>query len=138
MKIEEARVAAYTAIQAAVQTITPIPPVQWDNRNLIDPSNQTAPYIAVDFVIQNAEQMSLGATKVVRYTGVIALIVCLKQGSGIATATVMLDKLCLALGMKSFGSLYTHAASPLRPVLEDGWHIQPLSVPMWFDDIVVD
>lgn len=137
MNVEAARVAAFNAVSAAAATITPVPPIDWPNRNLIDYSKQVDPYLGVDFIVGRSLQKSLGtADRLVRYFGQISIIVCIKEGGGTATPTVMLDKLILGLGMKSFSGLNTEAATPLRPVLEKGWHVQPLVVPCWFDDVL--
>ena len=136
MNIGAARVAAYQAVSAAVGALSPVPPVQWDNRNFIDTSTQVDPFLVVEFEVGNSLQKSLGNLKVVRYFGQIALLVCVKEGEGIAKVTSIADPLCLALGMKNFGGLITEAVKPQRPVPDKGWHMQPLSVVFWFDDIV--
>lgn len=136
MKIEEARVEAYEAVVAAAAGLSPVPAIQWDNRYVIDMASQQDLFLAVDFVIGAAHQMSLGQTRVVRYWGQIAITVNIKEGQGIHKVTQVLDVLCLALGMKSFNGLNTQAATPQRPLLEKGWHVQPLGVPFWFDDVV--
>jgi hypothetical protein len=137
VKIEQARVALYDALAAAVATLNPVPAIEWDNRFAVDMSQQTAPFLCVEFIVGAAVQKSLGMTKVVRYIGQLAVIVNIKEGQGIARVTVILDALCLALGMKNLSGLQTEAAMPQRPVLDKGWHIQPLVVPFWFDDVVV-
>lgn len=137
MNLEQARAAAYTAFEAAVGTISPVPPIQWPNREGIDRSQQTAPYVALDFVIGRSVQKSLGTSnRTVRYVGMLAILVCVKEGAGLATPTQMLDKLILGLSLKNFSGLQFESAYPQRPTLEDGWHIQPLAVPFYFDDLL--
>ena len=137
MNIESARSAAYSAVNSAVATLNPVPKVDWDNRFLVDRNNQTAPFLAVDFMLGSGVQKSLGEAKVVRYIGQLAIAAYIKEGAGIATVTTMMDTLAHALGMKTFSGLNTQAAVPQRSLVVDGWHIQPLAVPFWFDDLVV-
>lgn len=137
MKLEAARAAAYTALNTVAATINPVPPIDWDNRILVDHSTQTAPYLAVDFLVATGIQKSLGQTKVVRYIGRLVILICVKEGTGTAVALSMADTLAAGLQMTSFSGLMTEAAMPDRSFTEDGWYYQPLQVPFWFDDIVV-
>lgn len=138
MMLEAARVALYDATEAAILAMTPVvPDVQWDNRNLIDMGVQTDPFIAIEFIVGSGVQMSLGYTKVVRYTGMLAIVIMVREGEGISTSLKMADQLCPALQMRNIGGVVTQAAMPQKPSDLNGWHYRPIALPFWFDDIVV-
>jgi len=133
MNTSEAREAIYTALVAAIPAGTP---VIWDNRDTFDLNNDQRMHIRTEFIVHASEQKSLGQLKVVRRQGVLALMVCVKEGTGTAQAIDLAVVLCSALQMKSFSGLQTKAASPERSAKVKGWHLQPVSVPFWFDELV--
>lgn len=137
MMQEAARIALYQAASVAISTLDPVPKVQWDNRNLIDMGSQVDPFLCVDFLVGSGVQKSLGNTKVVRYTGMLAMIALIKEGQGVSAAIRMIDSLAHALQMRSIGGVITEAAMPQAAKDIGGWHHRPLVVPFWFDDIVV-
>lgn len=136
MKAEEARIAAYGAVQAALATLQPSVQVEWDNRFQVDRSTQTEPFVLIDFVLGDGVQKSLGSVKVKRYIGQLAILIYVKEGSGISTALKILDHLT-TIEMKNYGGLCMQASRPQAPIEDQGWHVRPLGVPFWFDDVVV-
>jgi hypothetical protein len=137
MMQEAERIALYQAASVAISTLDPIPQVQWDNRDLVDMGKQVDPFLCIDFVVASGVQKSLGNVKVVRYTGMLAMLALIKQGQGISAAVKMIDSLAHALQMKNIDGVVTEAAMPQAPKDINGWHHRPLVVPFWFDDIVV-
>ncbi len=136
MKQEQARAALYAATASAISNLTPTPAVQWDNRNLVDMGSQVDPYLAVDFVVSGGSQKSLGKTKVVRYLGMLVICAAAREGQGVKLLLQWLDALTSPLQMRDIGGVVTQAAMPQAPKDVLGWHIRPLALPFWYDDIV--
>lgn len=125
------------AVQAALATISSAPLVEWPNRESVDLAQQTEPFIGVDFIVGDSLQKSLGTSnRVVRYFGMLTLTINVKLGAGLAVPTQLIDKFVLGLALKNFSGLQFEEVKPRQPLMQDGWHIQPLTVPFYFDDLL--
>lgn len=129
--------AAYSALYAALASALPAgTPVLYDNRQTLDLSTEQRRHVRTEFIITSGAQKSLGAVKVKRFQGVLAMLVCEKEGGGVLSALDLADTLGAALEMRNFSGLQTQAYSMERSAVVKGWHLQPVSVPFWFDEVV--
>lgn len=136
MNIEQARSILYTELAGVVAGLTPVPAICWDNRNTVDLGTSQEPHVEVEFIVHSSSLKSLGRTKVFRYDGVLALLIRIKSGEGIAKATTWATGLCSGLQTRNFSGLQTKEAKPQKSGVEAGWYLLPVSVPFWFDEVV--
>lgn len=135
MQLDDAQIELRTALLAALPEGFP---VLWDNRNSLDLGSEQRTHIRTEFIVHDSVQKSLGNTKVVRYLGVYALLICVKEGTGTAEAVSLATTVISALQFRSLNGLQIKEVSPERAVCNKGWYQLPVGAAFWFDEIVVN
>jgi hypothetical protein len=136
MGLDAIRQALVTAVEAAKTSFTDYPLViEYTNNNKIDPQTQVNPYLIVDVKFMGGEQADLSDHPRHRWTGVLALQACAKQGQGTAKLNKVLDHFYPLLQGKSFSGVRTYLADYGRTSEQLGWHQASLYIPFWCDQI---
>jgi hypothetical protein len=135
MSREVAQTDISTAIQAAAAawpgyTVA----VDYENRDFIDFTAQVNPYLAVDIVYYDGQQMDLGAAPLVGIYGQIMLAVCVQTGRGTSDANKLMDYFTSALQLKNWSLVRTKVARPQRSVDRLGWHCLVTLVDFWYHE----
>ena len=122
MNREPARVEIVTAISAAAQAWTSyICQVDYDNKDHVDYATQLNPYLAVDIVYMDAQQMDLGTNPIVQAYGNIMLAVSVKEGKGTSQANLLMAHFTSALQFKLWPLVETYVARPQPNAYRKGW-----------------
>lgn len=133
MSYEQARTDIATVVQAiktawASYTLN----VEMDNRNSIDYSTQTDPFLQVETVYISGEQLDMGDSPKVAQYGQIILSAVSKDGTGSVNGIALLDFVIPYFEMKDFTCIRTRAAEPQAARLANGWYYQPVIINFWF------
>jgi len=137
MSLEVIRQSLVTAVEAAKvgfsggYTLL----IEYDNRVAIDTQTQQNPYLMVSVKVIDGDQIDLHTNPTQRFTGQMYVTACVKEGTGTAKATQLLDHFYPRLQLKAFGPVRTRMAVPTRPVPNLGWMLYPVIVPFWMDKI---
>lgn len=134
MTFEDARAAIYgrsTAWTASHSSVI----VQYENRAQVDLATARDPYLQLDIMLNDGEQLQLGDPKGMRYRGGIWLSVWQREGSGVKPGVIWLGELALLFRTTSFGGVNTQGPMPVPSHAQKGWFGQILRVPFWFDDL---
>jgi hypothetical protein len=125
--IEQAR-AAWNAGGHGYQLL-----VDYENRNAVDLASQVDPYLAVDIVFRDGEQIDLGDSPVVCDDGQIMLAVGVKEGSGTQKASELLDFIRPYLQLRDDipNGVRTRVGRPQPPKTLVGFYYLPLVVGFW-------
>ncbi len=107
--------------------------VDYDNKDRIDLESLTTPYVCVDIVWLDGQQMDLGRQPLVTDYGQIVVAAGVKEGGGTNSLLKLLDhfKPYLQLRDNIGASVRTEAAMLTRPVTRRGFYFQPMLVPFW-------
>lgn len=135
MQLNDAQIALRVALIAA---LPPDLPVLWDNRYSFDLGTEQRTHLRTELIVHDAVQKSLGNVKVVRYLGVYAMLVCTREGNGVAEAISLATTIISAMQFKNLGGLQVKEVSPERAVCNKGWYQLPVSAAFWFDEVVVN
>ncbi len=134
MSLEANRAAIVAACEAARAAWTEYDlKVEYDNRHTVDLAAQVDPYLMVDIVYLDSEQMDLnGATPLVGDFGQIMLSAGVKEGMGSAGVVKLLQHFRPYLELKdSLGAVRTRVAKLTRPITVRGFYYQPMLVSFW-------
>lgn len=134
MSMQNANRAIRTVIEAAKTAWTDYTlKVDYENRDATALADQTNPYLAVDIVWLDGEQLDLGPSPLTEKIGQIVLAVGVKEGAGTDKVLKLLDHLETYLEMKdNIGSgVRTHASVPTKARVFKGFYYQPLIIPFW-------
>lgn len=136
MNRDEARLALTNAILALQATYPGGIPVELPNQKEVSPTERT-PYLRVVIRYQGGEQASLGRTvKHHRSYGHLLLEACVGAGTGTKVANDILQHFVPTLHMSdAHGGVRTMGAMPVGEVERDGWHVSPVIIPFWFDEL---
>lgn len=118
------------AIQAAWTTYTLI--IELDNRDQVDQSTQTNPYLQASISMLSAEQADMGDRPLVEQRGQIVLSVVAKEGTGMAPSTALLDFITPYFDLKAFGLVKCHAVQAYKSKSFKGWEYSPLLINFYF------
>lgn len=122
MSLETIRQNLVTAVETAKSTFVTYPlVVEYDNRQLVDYSTQTNPFLCVEVKFIEGEQADLSSAPIHRYYGVLLLVAKGKVGSGTAKLLTLLDHFHPLLQRGSFGMTRTHMATFAPAKEADGW-----------------
>lgn len=135
MKFEDARAAIAGRLNTAMTTSYPAIKVQYENRLGVDLATQVEPYVDAQVKFSDGDQMNMSPTPGSRYRGGIYLSVCVKEGEGTAEAFVLLGFLADTFKTTRFSGVTTAAVVPLPGRGANGWYVETLRVPFWFDDM---
>jgi hypothetical protein len=134
MKFDAARSAIYSRLDSAMNTNHPGVPVLYENRLNVDLALQSAPFVACEILFNDGEQVSMEISPVVRYRGSIWLAVAAKRGDGIKGQLTVLATLADTFKTVVFGGVTCHAPRPMPGFLKDGWYLESIRVPFYFND----
>jgi hypothetical protein len=130
-----ARVDIVTAVQAAATSFAAFPVVvDYDNKNMVDYAAQVKPYLAVDIVYYDGQQMDLGINPLVGAYGQIALAVCVQEGKGVLPSELLMDHFVSNLQLKQWSLVKTHAAKPQPSVVRKGWYCTVTLINFWYHE----
>jgi hypothetical protein len=107
--------------------------IEYDNRDSVDLAALTDPYLMVDIVWGDAQQMDIGQRPLVSDYGSIIVAAGCKVGAGKAPLLALLDFFRPYLQLRNpLGTVKTHVAHvDPRPVEKDGYYYQTMTVPFW-------
>lgn len=134
MDFATARAAVYSRLKTYMDASHPGTKVGYQNRNQIDLATQTAPFITVELVWNDGEQVSMGDLPRARFRGAAWLAVHVKQGSGAAISDGFLKGLSDLFRTKAFSGVTTMVPIPVPARPAEGWEASALRVPLYFDD----
>lgn len=126
-----------TAIETARLTWVGFPLlVEQENRTVIDHATQVNPYVAVDVLFDDADQLDLGPSPLQRVLGRVYLCVAVKEGEGVAKSTQVMEHMIKSLSFKAWTLVQTKVASPRNPVARKGWYCLLTTVDFWYHEPV--
>lgn len=134
MSNEACRLAIITQFETAMTAYptSPKPLVQYENRNLVDTSTQTLPFIGIDIVNINGHQLELGSAGIsVQYGQIIVTAFC-KENTGSRDAGLLLDYFLPYFDKKELGIVRTQSAMYSKAKTVKGWQGYPVTVPFWW------
>lgn len=134
MDFDAAREAVYVRLKTHMDANHPATLVGYENRNQIDLATQKAPFVTVELVWNDGEQVSMGETPRARLRGAVWLAVHEKEGAGVAATNALLMSLFNLFRTKSFSGITTMMPIPVPARPAEGWRAQALRVPLYFDD----
>jgi hypothetical protein len=113
------------AVQSAVDAHTAYPlAVESDNRNAIDQATQNDPYLKVEIVFLDGDQIELGETNVLmEQWGQVWLCAVCKDGTGALRSLELLDFMRPYFERKRLGTVTCRAVTSVKPKEVKGlWH----------------
>lgn len=131
MNYEQARTTLASMIQAAVSDQAGLV-VEWDNLQ-IDINATANLYLRVEYVWDDAGQITLGEQPLHRTTGSVFLTLLAKDGTGPSGVTKLMSTLTDRLKWRNESGLVTRVPTPGRRQRRDGWMSQELHLPFYFD-----
>jgi hypothetical protein len=132
MSLVQARLDIANAVQAVKTAWVTYPlVVETDNRNSVDYSTQSNPFLQVDVNFIDGEQLDLSATPRTITYGQIILSAVTKDGAGSLQGLTLLDFAIPYFQMQDFPVVRTKAAEPQRSKLLRGWYYQPVLINFW-------
>jgi hypothetical protein len=134
MDFESARAAIYGRLDTYWTATHPSIPVQYENQKTVDLATQTEPFISCDVVYVDGAQIALADPPGTRWSGAVWLSSWVKEGGGTAGANAHMKEFSDLFGMKIFGGVNTKAGRRVPSNPHNGWYIQSIRVPLWFDD----
>lgn len=124
------------AIEAARAAWTPYNlVVEQENRDIIDQVTQVNPYVGVDVVFYDGQQMDLGPDPLQGVYGHIFLAVCTQEGKGTSGVTPVMDYMSKALSRKTFSLVKTMVPKPQPYVIKKGWYCQISLINFWYHEL---
>lgn len=106
--------------------------IEYDNRFYVDLALQVNPYLMVDIIYNDSEQMDLGKQPMVCDYGWIVFAAGVKEGSGSTGLLALLQHFRSYLELKdNLGTVRTHVAKLTKPNTVNGFYYQPMMVPFW-------
>lgn len=127
--IEKAKADWATAGNYALQ-------IEYDNRETVDLTTLTDPYLMVDIMWQDGQQMDLGVRPLVTDYGHIVLAAGVKEGGGSLALVELLEFLRPYLQLRDdLGPVRTQTAAVQKPVYRGGFYYIPMLVPFWTTEV---
>ena len=124
------------AIEAARAAWTAYPlVVEQENRDVIDQVTQVNPYVGVDVVFYDGQQMDLGPDPLQGIYGQIYLAVCTQEGKGTSGVTPLMDYMNKALSRRTFSLVKTAVPKPQPYVIKKGWYCQISLINFWYHEL---
>lgn len=110
--------------------------VELDNRDQVDQSTQTNPYLQVEFDFIHAEQKDLADAPLVQQDGQLLMCVVCKGGTGTAAADALVDFVTPYFDLKVFNGsnvvIHCRAVEVMRGKELNGLWYQPMLVNFWY------
>lgn len=126
--IVDAMVAAHSSYLLAVEM---------PNRDLIDQTTQTNPYLKVQLKWLNGQQMDLADKPLVGQFGQILISACVRKGAGEKGANELLDFCTPYFELKDLTVIRTKIFEPQNFVEFEGWWYANALVNFWFHRVSV-
>lgn len=133
MDFEDARAAIYGRLDTYMTASYAGTKVQYRNRNTVDLAKQTAPFVSLEIVWNDGEQVEMGPNPRGRMRGAAWLGVWVKEGQGVKVGGQIMSALTRLFKTVSFGGVTAMMPVPLPPADQKGWEAQRLRVPLYFD-----
>lgn len=107
--------------------------VDYENSSALDLSQQVVPYLAVDIIFRDGEQIDLNPEPNIMDDGSIVVAAGVKEGLGTQQAERLRDFIRPYLQLRDdlAHGVRTHAAKPYPPRTAKGFYYLPLSVTFW-------
>lgn len=107
--------------------------VDYDNLSVTDLATQEDPYLMVDILWGDSQQLDLGESPLVADYGLIALAAGVKEGQGTASLLKLLYHFRPYLQLRdNLGVVRTRAAGlAQKPVVRGGFYYMTMMVPFW-------
>jgi hypothetical protein len=110
--------------------------VEYPNRDPINLATQTNPFLKVDIVFMDGEQLDLGDRPLTRNWGQIILAAGGKFGTGQVPLLKLLRHFRPYLQLRdNLGSVRTAVAKPQNARTHLGWHYEIESISFWLDEV---
>ena len=109
--------------------------VEQENRDIVDQVTQSNPYVGVDVVFYDGQQMDLGPAPLQGIYGQIFLAVCTQEGKGTSGVTPLMDYMNKALSRKAFALVKTGVPKPQPYVIKKGWYCQISLINFWYHEL---
>jgi hypothetical protein len=111
--------------------------VDYENFNEVDLSSQVNPYLAVDIVFRDTNQLDLGLAPILRDDGQIMLAVGVKEGGGTQEASRLLDFIRPYLQLRTdlLNGVRTHESKVQPPRRVAGFYFVPVVIGFWQDAV---
>lgn len=105
--------------------------IEYDNRRELDLATLTDPYVMVDVVWHDGQQMDLGSRPLVTDYGSLILASGVKEGGGTFELVRLMEFFRPYLQLRDDIGVRTHAAALQKQVYRDGFCYQPMLIPFW-------
>jgi hypothetical protein len=107
--------------------------VDYENSVAVDLSQQTAPYLAVDIIFRDGEQIDLNPNPTLCDDGTIVVAAGIKEGLGTQQVERLRDFIRPYLQLRDnlAHGVRTQAGKPYPPRIVKGFYYLPLSVTFW-------
>lgn len=135
MTFDDAVKAVYARLDAFVGASLSSLPVRYENRLEVDLAKETDPFLTCEVVFSAGSQVSLGHTPVARYSGAVWLSRWAKEDTGTVAGWADLALLSTHFKARDFSGVRTSVPIPIPSRAQDGWHVQAVRVPFYFDDL---
>lgn len=140
MSLEAAVKGIRTAIEAAKTAWDAVPgnyvlQIEHDNRTTVDLAALTTPYLMVDILWQDGQQMDLSTRPMTTDYGHIALAAGVKEGGGTLELIRLLDFVRPYLQLRDDIGVRTEVASLQKQVYQNGYCYQPMLILFWFTQV---
>lgn len=106
--------------------------VEQENRDVVDLATQINPYVGVDVVFFDGQQMDLGQNPIQGVYGQIFLAVCTQEGKGTSLVSPLMDYMSKALSRLQLATVRTEVPKPQPAVTRKGWYCQVCLVNFWY------
>lgn len=134
MSLTDTRTDVMTVMTAIVSAWTDYPLlVEAPDRDVVDQTLQTNPYISVDIKMMGGEQKELGRKPLTEQRGQIVLMVTSKCGTGTVAANKLLDFVVPYFELKDLPlCVRTHTADVFGAKEIKGWRHSPILVNFFY------
>ena len=134
MTLEAARLAIVTQFDAALTAYptSPKPKAQYPNRDLIDTTTQTDPYVGLDIVNMSGKQLDLGPKPMSVQYGQIVITAFCKVNAGERLGGLLLDYFLPWFELKNLGLVRTQSGMYSKSATFKDWEGYPIVIPFWW------
>lgn len=135
MTQDEARQAIVAHMEAAFPAAFPGVPVEYENRDTVDPEAQSkiGPYLEVGIDVLDGEQITMSDPALERYYGMLTVTVNVPRGSGVAKQNELVEWVLARFGREDLTGVRFKTGRPGKAWDKQGFHKKPVFVPFWFD-----
>lgn len=105
----------------------------YENKDDIDPSDRTAPYVKLFIRLNGTAQESLGTPALIRQRGALQADVYVKKGQGTKPSYALVKQISDLFIRQNIGGVEFAIPTPLSPLEVDGWARLTIRCPFHFD-----